>query len=143
VIALYYAEPVFAGRVLDRDLFAVRVRVRIRSCAAAVGSDRLALPETVVGRERVLETAVLLQRLFVHQYHWQLSVSAAAAAAARLMAAKIVGRTVFLAVAGGQGRRRESADQQQTRRLHLRRRAALQHLRDVNEHLFRVRVQIF
>jgi len=112
VVALHDAETVFAGRVLDGDLLALRVRVRVRAGPAAVRTDRLALPQTVVGRERVLEPAVLLQRLFVHQYHRQLF----AVAARRLVAAIVVGRS---AEARGRRRRENAGQRQHARRLRV------------------------
>lgn len=115
MIALQYAEAVLAGRVLDADLFAVRIGVRVRTGPCTVRPDRLALPVTVVGRERVLKSAVLLERLFVHQYHRQLSV---VVVAGRLVTTVIIRRSGVTAETRF-GRRRQNADQQQTRRHRL------------------------
>lgn len=125
MITLYYAEPVLSGRVLDGNLFAVRVRVRVRSGTAPVRPDRFALPETVVGRERVLEPTVFLQRLFVHQYHWQLFIVVVVAAeTARILSAEIVRQSL---VRGAESRRRrhEHADDQHQAHRYRRRRANL------------------
>lgn len=104
VVALDYAEPVLSSRVFDRDLLAVRVRVRVRSGPAPVRPDRFALPQTVVGRERVLKPAVLLERLFVHQYGWQLFVTVAACIVAAVIIRRVVVRTET------RGRRYENGD---------------------------------
>jgi len=64
VVALH-VEAVLVGRVGHRDGFALGVDVAVGADAAAVGGDALALLQTIVGRERVLERAVVSQRLLV------------------------------------------------------------------------------
>lgn len=94
-----HVESVLVGGVVHRDGLALGVDVAVRADAAAVRCDALALLQSVVGGERVLERTVVSQRLLVAQD-----------GRVRLLVLAVVVLTLLLVVLGECGGQRGRGD---------------------------------